>query len=102
MPPPVPPKPTLQNTIPTVHEQNSLQRVSPAPPKPRRAVSTMALNQKNIYDKENYYNPVVMDNKPKMITRYSLQNYFVSFLFIARTVLISSTIVFVNSKIKNI
>ena len=39
MPPPVPPKPTIQN-FPAFP-----QRISPAvPPKPRRAISTMALN----------------------------------------------------------
>ena len=56
MPPPVPPKPTLQSNIPTI------QRISPpVPPKPRRAVSTIALNvgpnNSALFDnKENYLN----------------------------------------------
>lgn len=51
MPPPVPPKPTLQSATPPI--------VAPKP-KPRRAISTMALNTDEktaVYDKENYYTP---------------------------------------------
>ncbi len=72
-PPPVPPKPTLQNTIPTIAPERSQNF-------PRRAVSTIALNSppntpglpafpgnssqrepvlsshRMVFDKENYYN----------------------------------------------
>ena len=46
MPPPVPPKPLIQNQKPLIQNFPAFpQRISPpVPPKPRRAISTMALN----------------------------------------------------------
>ena len=98
MPPPVPPKPLIQN-FPAFP-----QRISPpVPPKPRRAISTMALNSgpnryliliilasvakwlfcnfflfffcSPIYDKENYFQPHHPHESGKMTTNYVSQNH---------------------------
>ena len=95
MPPPVPPKPLIQNFPPFP------QRISPpVPPKPRRAISTMALNSgpnryliltsvsnstfsiyslilfcSPIYDKENYFQPHHPHESGKMTTNYVSQNH---------------------------
>lgn len=73
MPPPVPPKPLIQN-FPAFP-----QRISPpVPPKPRRAISTMALNSgpnSPIYDKENYFQPHHPHETGKMTTNYVSQNH---------------------------